>query len=169
MFKSRHGADKCWDNPANDNDKPHWMQKKKPRPTVRSIRIGSVGGSGNELRVELGEDLHALVDTGATVSLLQPSAKGKIKVLSEREFREKLYLADGKTFMTATEKIKARVEDANGIGTEMEFIVTPDIQEEAIIDHHLQHNSPVLFGAPTGICTGGFYEPVTVVRGKQSI
>ena len=85
------------------------------------------------MRVKLGEDLHALVDTGATVSLLQPSAKGKVEVLSEREFREKLYLADGKTFMTATEKIRARVKDVNDVEIEMEFIVTPDIQEEAII------------------------------------
>ena len=131
--KMRHSADRCWDNPANAKDKPHWLQTKKPRPTIRSIRIGSVGGSGNELRVELGEDLHALVDTGATVSLIQPNAKGKVEVLSEKEFREKLYLADGKTFMTATEKIRARVKDVNGVETEMEFIVTPDIQEEAII------------------------------------
>ena len=132
-FKLRHSAEICWDNPANAKDKPHWLQTKKPRPTIRSIRIGSVGGSGNELRVKLGAGLHALVDTGATVSLLQPNAKNKVKIISEEEFREKMYLADGKTFMTATEKVKAQVEDANGLETEMEFIITPDLQEEAIL------------------------------------
>ncbi len=35
--------------------------------------------------------------------------------------------------MTATEKIKAQVEDANGLETEMEFIITPDLQEKAIL------------------------------------
>ena len=48
-------------------------------------------------------------------TLLQPEAKGKVEILSEIEFQEKLYLAEGKTFMMATEKRNERHRNGNGI------------------------------------------------------